>query len=189
MSRSRAIRPQRTPIFVGCEGLSEMGYAGWLRNLIRDKGLPFHLELSDLGRGAGDPFARIDLAIERVAHLERNREPFVARYVFLDTDQLAADASRAVQARRRATEHDFTVIWQEPTHEAFLLRHLPGCDTRRPPNTREAHKALRREWAAYRKPAGAREIEQRLDLDGARRVANSLPELAQLLVIIGLWSE
>jgi len=166
-----------------------MGYAGWLRNLIRDRDLPFHLELSDLGRGAGDPFTRIDMAIERVARLERNREPFAGRYVFLDTDQLVADAGRAEQARRRAADHDFTVIWQEPTHEAFLLRHLPGCDTRRPPDKRAADQALGREWAGYRKPTSAQEIERRLDLDGAYRVAARLPELAALLRMIGLGAE
>lgn len=183
------IRPQRAPIFIGCEGQSEIGYAGWLRNLVRDRDLPFHLELSDLGLGAGDPFARVDLAIERLTRMERNREPFVARYLFLDSDQLVADAGRADQARRRAAAHNFTVIWQEPTHEAFLLRHLPGCDTRRPPNKRLADQALGREWAGYRKPTNAQAIERRLDLEGAYRVAAQLPELAELLRTIGLGPE
>lgn len=189
MRPPRTIRPQRTPVFIGCEGQSEMGYAGWLRNLIRDRDLPFHLELSDLGRGAGDPFARIDMAIERVARLEANREPFAGRFVFLDTDQLAADPGRANQARRRAADNDFTVIWQEPTHEAFLLRHLPGCEMRRPPDKNTADEALRREWANYRKPAAAQEIERRLGLDGALRVAAQLPELAALMRMIGLSPE
>jgi hypothetical protein len=39
------------PIFVGCEGQSEVDYVGWLRNLARDRHLPVHLELADLGRG------------------------------------------------------------------------------------------------------------------------------------------
>ena len=186
MKRPPMIRPQRAPIFIGCEGQSEMGYAGWLRNVIRDRDLPFHLELSDLGRGAGDPFSRIDLAIERVVRIERNREPFTGRYVFLDTDQLAADAGRADQARRRAADYNFTVIWQKPTHEAFLLRHLPGCDTRRPPDKRAADQALAREWAGYRKPTSSQEIERHLALEGAQKVARQLPELARLLLMIGL---
>ena len=76
------IRPQRAPIFIGCEGLSEMGYAGWLRNIVRDRDLPFHLELSDLGRGAGDPLTRIDLAMDRIRRMEGNREPFIGRFLF-----------------------------------------------------------------------------------------------------------
>lgn len=189
MRRSRLTRPQRTPIFIGCEGQSEMGYAGWLRNLVLDRGLPFHLELYDLGRGAGDPLARIDMAIARLKHLERSREPFARRYVFLDTDQLAADAGRANQARYRAADHDIVVIWQEPTHEAFLLRHLPGCDMHRPPDKRRADQALEKKWSSYHKPTTAEEIERRLDLNGAYRVAAHLPELANLLRKIGLLLE
>lgn len=183
------IRPQRAPIFIGCEGQSEIGYAGWLRNLVRDRDLPFHLELSDLGLGAGDPFARVDLAIERLTRIERNREPFVGRYLFLDTDQLALDPGRANQARQRALEHNFTVIWQVPTHEAFLLRHFPGRDTRQPPDKRTADVALAKEWADYRKPSSAQQLEQRFGLDGARRVAGRLPELADLLRTIGLLED
>lgn len=186
MRRRRIIRPQRAPIFVGCEGQSEVGYASWLRNIVRDRNLPFHLELSDLGLGAGDPFARIDMAIERVSKLEANRQPFIARYLFLDTDQLGIDRVRTEQAHRRARDHNFAVIWQEPTHEAFLLRHLPGRDTRRPPDKRAADAALAREWPGYRKPCSAQQLEQRLQLDGARRVAARLPELTDLLRTIGL---
>lgn len=186
MRTTRSIRPQRAPIFIGCEGQSEIGYCGWLRNLVRDRSLPFHLELSDLGRGAGDPFARVDMAIERLIRFERNREPFIGRYLFLDTDQLAADPGRAEQARRRAREHNFSVIWQQPTHEAFLLRHFPGRDTRRPPNKQAADAALIKEWSDYRKPSSAQHLEQRIDLDGAHRVAARLPELAGLLGLLGL---
>ena len=180
------MRPQRAPIFIGGEGQSEVGYAGWLRNLVRDRDLPFHLELCDLGRGAGDPFTRMDMAFERLTRMEKNREPFVGRFLFLDTDQLAGDRTRAEQARRRALEHKLTVIWQEPTHEAFLLRHFPGREMRRPPDKRSADGALAREWDDYRKPSSAQKLEQRLDLDGARRVADRLPELADLLRMIGL---
>ncbi len=186
MRRVRLVRPQRTPIFVGCEGQSEMGYAGWLRNLVRDRDLPLHLELSDLGRGAGDPYARVELAIDRLQRMEGNREPFAGRFLFLDTDQLAANVDRAERARRSARDNNLTIIWQNPTHEAFLLRHLPGCDTRRPPNARVAEAALIREWRDYRKPCSADQIDQRLSLDGAHRVAVRLPEFEALLRQIGL---
>lgn len=189
MRRVRKIRPQRTPIFIGCEGQSEISYAGWLRNLARDRDLPFHLELCDLGLGAGDPFSRVDLAIERLTRMEKNREPFAGRYLFLDTDQLALNPGRAEKARQRALEHNFTVIWQVPTHEAFLLRHFPGRGTRQPPDKRAADIALNKEWADYRKPSNAQQLERRIGLDGARRVASRLPELADLLRMIGLLEE
>lgn len=186
MTRRRTIIPQRAPIFIGGEGQSEIAYAGWLRNLIRDRSLPFHLELCDLGPGAGDPLSRIEMAIERLERLEKNRERYVKRYLFLDTDQLATNVGRADQAHRLADRNQLTVIWQDPTHEAFLLRHLAGCDTRRPPDKRSADRALIKEWSDYRKPCTSREIERRLDLEAACRVARRLPELDELLRFVGL---
>lgn len=186
MRRSRSLRPQRAPVFIGGEGRSEVAYAGWLRNLVRDRDLPFHIELCDLGQGAGDPYTRIEMAIERVQRIERNREPFVGRYVFLDTDQIDGDQVRADLARRHARDNGFTVIWQQPTHEAFLLRHFPGRHMNQPPDKRAADAALAREWADYRKPCTPQQLEQRLVLDGAMRVAERLPELAELLRLIGL---
>ena len=182
----RLIRPQRAPIFIGCEGQSEMGYAGWLRNLVRDRDLPVHLELSDLGRGAGDPLTRIEMAIDRLTRLERNREPFVGRFLFLDTDQLVGEPQREEQSKRRARDEEITIIWQEPTHEAFLLRHFPGRNTRRPPTKQAADTALAKEWPGYRKPCTAQNLEGRIALDGARKVAGTLPELASLLRMVGL---
>jgi len=179
------IRPQRAPIFIGCEGLSEMGYAGWLRNIVRDRDLPFHLELSDLGRGAGDPLTRIDLAMDRIRRMEGNREPFIGRFLFLDTDQLVTKSARE-QARRRADDDDITVIWQDPTHEAFLLRHFPARVTHRPPTKQAADTALAKEWVGYEKPCTAQQIESKLELAGAHRVAGNLPELAALLRTIQL---
>jgi len=44
MRPRRIIRAPKAPIFVGCEGLSEVGYARWIGNLIRDRELPFHLD-------------------------------------------------------------------------------------------------------------------------------------------------
>jgi hypothetical protein len=165
-----------------------MGYAGWLRNSVRDRNLPFHLELSDLGKGAGDPLARIDLAIERLKRLTRDREPFVSRFLLLDTDQLKADPNRAHLAKRRASDHDIIVIWQDPTHEAFLLRHFPGRENHRPPSKGAADLALAKEWADYRKASNPEQVERHLDLEGALRVAAQLAELASLLRAIGLDS-
>lgn len=186
---ARRPRMQRARIFVGCEGQSEMAYAGWLRALVLDRKLPFYFQLEDLGRGAGDPLTRIDLAVARINQAERYKEPFEARFLFLDTDQFVNERAREERARQRAREHDLTVIWQDPTHEALLLRHFPGQHTAQPPDARRAETALAREWPGYRKPMSARDIEGRIDLDGARRVAANLPGLAILLRLIELLEE
>lgn len=184
--RRRPIRPQRVPVFIGCEGQSEVAYAAWLRNQVRDRDLAYHLELADLGRGAGDPLARVEMAIERVERWERNREQFAGRFIFLDTDQLAISRARAQDARTRAEESGFVIIWQEPTHEAFLLRHLEGHLTKRPATKRLADQALVKVWADYQKPRTPEQLEQRLQLEGAYRVSGTLPELDNLLRAIGL---
>lgn len=189
MRRQRSLRPQRAPIFIGGEGQSEVAYARWLGNLARDRDRPVHLKLCDLGQGAGDPYTRIEMAIERVERIERNSEPFVGRFVFLDTDQIDGDHARADLARRHARDNNFTVIWQQPTHEAFLLRHLPGRHMNQPPDKRAADAALVRDWPDYRKPRTPQQLEQRLALDGAIRVAERLQELAELLRLIGLCED
>jgi len=180
------MRPQRTPIFIGCEGSSEVGYASWLRNIVRDRDLPLHLELSDLGRGAGDPLARIELARERIGRFESNRAAFAARFIFLDTDQLEGHRERARLAHQLAREEGIVVLWQDPTHEAFLLRHFPRCLTMMPPDKRAADTALRRVWPDYQKPCNARQIEQCLSLEGAHRVASHHDDFAHFLRTIGL---
>jgi hypothetical protein len=186
MTRRQNYRPQRTPIFVGCEGRSEIGYVGWLRNMVRDQDLPFHIELYDLGKGAGEPVTRIAMAVDRIEQLEKSRMAFVRKFLFLDTDQLVGDTPRAELAQRRATENNIVVIWQHPTHEAFLLRHLPNCLTAQPPDKRRADVALAKKWAGYQKPLTADQIERRLDIDSARRASTRLPELQDLLRTIGL---
>ncbi len=166
-----------------------MGYAGWLRNIVRDRDLPFHIELYDLGRGAGEPVTRIAMAVDRITQLERNRLAFARKFLLLDTDQLVADARRAELARRCALENNITVIWQEPTHEAFLLRHLPKCLTLQPPDKQRADAALAKKWPDYQKPLNAEQIERRIDIESARHVATRLPELQDLLRAIGLLAD
>jgi uncharacterized membrane protein YccC len=166
-----------------------MGYAGWLRNMVRDQALPFHIELYDLGQGAGEPVTRIAMAVDRINQLERNRLAFSRKFLFLDTDQLTTDTQRAELAHRRAAENKIVVIWQEPTHEAFLLRHLPRCLTLRPANKQIADAELSKKWVGYKKPLDAELIEKRIDIEGALRVSTHLPELQDLLGAIGLLAK
>ena len=48
MRTRRAYIPQRRPIFVGCEGESEQGYAGFLQDLVREADLSVHLMIEVL---------------------------------------------------------------------------------------------------------------------------------------------
>ncbi|MGF6178636.1 hypothetical protein ABIE33_006956, partial [Ensifer sp. 4252] len=64
MSRRRPqhIQPRR-PVYIGCEGRSEVGYASLLQDLIREANLAVHLHIDELGPGAGDPLSRVTLRI------------------------------------------------------------------------------------------------------------------------------
>ncbi len=178
--------PQRRPVFIGCEGESESAYAGLLQDLLREEGLHVHLVVHDLGRGAGDPFARVQLAVQRLAQLRRTRIEPPARFILLDGDQAARDPDRAAGARRLAAENNISIIWQEPCFEAMLLRHLPDRSTRRPPDTSEAVRALEREWPGYRKPMSRDHLARQINRDAVRRAARVEPALLALLQCVGL---
>jgi hypothetical protein len=187
MNRRRSPQIElRRQIYVGCEGASERAYAALLQDLARAAALPIYLKIEELGPGAGDPLARIEMAVRRIDHQRRKRTTPVASFAFLDEDQALRDPQRAGRARRLAAENDITIIWQSPCFEAVLLRHLPDRSTHRPPDTPGALWALEREWPDYRKPMDRATLARRLDLGAVRRAAAVEPELARFLRVLGL---
>ena len=186
MSLRRAFMPQLRPIYIGCEGASEVGYVGVLNDFVRAANSPLHLIIEELGPGAGDPLARVEMAVRRIATIGRKRIAPVARFVLLDADQTERDPARAERARRLAHENDITIVWQEPCFEAVLLRHHEGRAGNRPPDTPRAQAAIAREWPGYRKPMARAEFARRIDLAALQRVATVEPELAGLLRCLGL---
>jgi hypothetical protein len=78
------------------------------------------------------------------------------------------------------------IIWQDPCHEAVLLRHLPGCSDRRPPTSGVALTAVRQAWPDYEKPMARAQLTTRINLDAIRRAADVEPDLHGFLVEIGL---
>lgn len=187
--RSRRSRiPQRRPVFIGCEGESETGYVGLLQDLLHAAGIPVHLITQNLGLGAGDPLSRIEMAVRKIEHLRRTRTAPTDRFVFLDHDQVQADPARAHSAQRLADSHAISIVWQRPCFEALILRHLPLCATRRPPDTPEAQRALKREWPGYEKPMTRVALARRIDLAAVLRAAAVEIELRTLLDRIGLRS-
>lgn len=178
--------PERRPVFIGCEGESEVAYAGLLQDMLREQGLHVHLILHDLGRGAGDPLARVKLAVQRLTQLRGTRIAPPERFILLDSDQVARDPGRAEAARRLAAEHDIGIVWQEPCFEAVLLRHLPDRATRRPPDTPEALRVLEREWPGYSKPMTRENLARRIDRAAVSRAARVEPALLALLRCLGL---
>ncbi|AET95562.1 hypothetical protein BSFA1_83950 (plasmid) [Burkholderia sp. SFA1] len=178
--------PQKRLIYVGCEGASEAGYAALLQDLADRAGLPIHLKIDDLGRGAGDPLARVQMAVRRIEEHSAKRIAPEASYLFLDTDQLALDRQRAEEAQRLADRNGISIVWQEPCFEAMLLRHMPGRANRRPPDTAAASDALRREWPEYEKGTPRLSLSRRIDLAAVLRAAEEEAGLAGFLRFVGL---
>jgi hypothetical protein len=186
MTRRIPHRPQKRPVYIGCEGASEYGYAALLQDIINDAGRPVHLKIEDLGPGAGDPLARIELAVNRIAMLARKRVAPAAAFAILDTDQLALDRDRADRARRLAANNAITIVWLESCFEAVLLRPLPNRATHRPPSTQIAEETIAREWPGYKKGLSRAELAKRITLESVRQAAGVEPGLAGLLRELGL---
>lgn len=176
----------RRPVYIGCEGASEVGYAGLLQDLIRDAKLPVHLHIDELGPGAGDPLSRIEMAVQRLALLQKKRIAPPERFALLDSDQAERDPQRAERAGRLAANHGIKIIWQQPCFEAVLLRHLEGKAGNRPPNSSGAIRALEKEWPEYRKPMTRANLARRIDQGAVLQAAGVEAELQTLLRCIGL---
>ena len=186
MSRRRPFLPQRVPIFVGCEGESERGYVAFLGRLAEQAGLAVHLDSLVLQPGGGDPLAIVELAVKRLSQARRKQTVYAAKFVMLDRDKWGQVPARDTQVAGVAVNAGLSLIWQDPCHEAVLLRHLEGCDTRRPPNTTIAQADLRQRWAGYSKPMDGAGLSRQLDHAAVLRATAVEPELALMVQTIGL---
>lgn len=178
--------PERRLVFIGCEGESECGYVGLLQDMIRSKNIPVQIVCENLGRGAGDPLSRVKKAIKKLKHMCQTRVEPKEKFVFLDFDQAERDRKRTDDACRLAKENNLFIIWQRPCFEAALLRHLPQCETLKPPTTVEAARLLLREWPAYKKPMTRAQLTEKIDFSSVLRAAKVEPDLTELLCCLGL---
>jgi hypothetical protein len=141
-----------------------------------------HIHSEILQPGAGDPLALVRRAAERIADIERRRVPFVVKAVLLDR----GSAQKSVAASRFARQNGIHyLIWQDPDHEGFLLRHLPGCHDRRPPRGRSLA-TIQQEWPEYQKGMSALELARRINLDRVRAACAVENDLRLFLQRLGL---
>lgn len=186
MSRRRHFRPQRVPIFVGCEGESERGYIAFLGRLAEQAGLAVHLDPLVLQPGGGDPLAIVQLAVKRLSQGRRKQTVFAAKFVMLDRDKWGQAPARDAQIAGVAARAGLSLIWQDPCHEAVLLRHLEACAAQRPRTTALAEAALWQRWQDYAKPMDGAGLARRLDHAAVRRAIAVEPELGLMIEVIGL---
>ncbi len=145
----RGARPQRKRLFVGCEGESERGYAALLQRYAEIDDLLVHIDPVLLQPGGGDPCALVERALALLTQRERRHgDPYANSFVLLDTDKLGQTPQRDQRARQIAERAGLTLVWQEPCHEAMLLRHLENCTNLQPGTTPLALQQLTQRWPA-----------------------------------------
>jgi hypothetical protein len=184
-SSRRTLIPQRRRVFLGCEGESERGYGARLGELLETVCQDVYLDVVLLNPGAGDPLALVERARQRIADTERKRERYAMRAILLDADKRGQVPERDAHLLKIAAEMKLTLIWQEPCHEALLLRHLENCRDLRPPTTTQAMAQLTRHWPSYTKGLSAMRLAERIGLEELRRVQQVEKDLAAFLVEIG----
>jgi hypothetical protein len=84
-----------------------------------------------------------------------------------------------------ANKAGIQLIFQRPTHEALILRHLDGCQRRRPQTPADALASVRREWPAYEKPMSAMRLAERLTDTHIVQACQVEPELRAFLIDLG----
>lgn len=174
-------RPQRRPIFIGCEGESERSYIARLSQLLEPLRQDIHLDAHLLRPGGGDPLALVQKAAAIVQRRERSTVRYAYKVLFLDSDKMGLVPARDAEAIALAAQLGATIIWQETAHEALLLRHLPGCATLRPPTSAAALQLLVRNWPNYEKPMSANALSRHIDRNALVRVSAVEHVLGEML--------
>jgi len=179
--RRRIVIPQRKRIFLGCEGESEQSYGALLSRIVGAQRQDFFLDTVLLRPGGGDPLALVELAAKK-KKLGEKKGDYAAAFALIDSDKRGVAAQRDQQALALAVTAGLTMIWQEPCHEALLLRHFPNAQQLKPQSTALAISALRDKWAGYTKGMPAAKVAAEIDATALRRARRVEPGLNDLLV-------
>jgi hypothetical protein len=176
----------RRRIFVGCEGEGERSYIALVQTIVNNVHGKVHLDAQLLQPGGGDPFDLARRAEEVIAQIERRREPYEERYLLIDRDKFGILPDRDQQMAATLRRIDARVIWQDTAREALILRHLPGCATRRPASTRIALQQLLQRWPEYEKTMSATKLATRINLASLRQAATVEEDLRAFFASIEL---
>jgi hypothetical protein len=180
----RQIRPRRR-VFLGCEGESELGYAGVLQWFLDSSGSHVYLDAVTLEPG-GDPLALIERAKDRIEQRQQAHGSYEKHAVLLDADRLGQKPDRDARIAGLVKSPRILLLWQDPCHEALLLRHLTGSAQRRPPQSDDAIAELCRHWPEYEKGMSAWGIRKRIGNQQIRQAMTVEPDLRAFLNSLGI---
>ena len=185
MPRRRSLLiPQRLRVLFSCEGQSERAYGRWLHNRAEQAGLHVHIDARICRPpGGGDLLGLVHDTIAVINRAERDGVPYAVRGLLLDTDMRGRSNNRDQKAQLLARRHRLHIVWQEPDHEAFLLRHLLGFHAHRPAPG-QSMAALRRQLPNYQKPWDANALEPVFDLEALRRAVQVEQALREFLAAL-----
>ncbi|MCL5284667.1 MAG: hypothetical protein M1313_02750 [Nitrospirae bacterium] len=110
--------------------------------------------------------------------------------LILDSDKLSESPNGAEKEQNEleqlAATHGFLLIWQTPCHEGFLLRHLEGCQSLRPPGCKEAKSMLLKRWPEYIKPMQVSALIERICFEDLMNFAGEERSLRIFLEKLGV---
>ena len=183
MPSRTGVRNARKRVFVGCEGESERGYAGFLLELAEASGLPLHFDLQICP--GGDHLAIVQKAVTTMKGRAQRHGPFWKKAIFLDSDRRHEKAARTQQADRMITQFGLLPVWSNPCLEALILRHFPKCEQLNPPTSDLACRELLRRWPDYKKPISRSALRAKFEVAHVQRAAGTNPDLLEFLKEIG----
>lgn len=184
--RRRPHIPQRRLAFVGCEGDSELAYVALLNDIASARSIHIRFQAERLNPGAGDHCALVERAAEHLATRKRRGTRYVVAAVLLDRDRWGLSPTRDAHATVLAAKHGLLLVWQQPNHEAVLLRHFEGCQALQPP----AHASLeylQKLWPEYDKSGmTAAKFSRRIGYQQILQACEVETELREFLQRMGM---
>ncbi|MEQ8195953.1 MAG: hypothetical protein RIB59_15845 [Rhodospirillales bacterium] len=174
---------QKKLVFIAGEGLSERGYGRWLNHHAAEIGLSISIRVEALA--GGDPCDLVEQSIEKLAAAEKSGARYRSRALLLDSDLRGMNIDRDQRAINLSARKNLNLIWQEPCHEGFLLRHFDAVNQLRPATVNRAEQLLARVWPQYEKGMDATKYKSVLSSDHLERARNEIPALNDFLRSIG----
>lgn len=176
-------RKTRKRIFLGSEGFSERNYGQYVRLIAEKYNLPIHIDCNYV-TGGGDPLKVVEESIRLMKRNSRNHGDYLVKAIMLDADKLGRSNDRDNRIRPLASSGKIKLLYSSPNFEAFLLRHFPGYETKRPPADVSLSE-LAKVWPEYFKGIDARSIYKQLGEDGLMRACTVEDSLKDFLIGIG----